>query len=309
MQSNEESNLQIKAIKKVIIAGSTGFVGTYLAKKYKSLSYEVVTIARHHGTMNWEDQSAIKEALERADILINLAGKSVNCRSNANNMAEIFSSRTETTEILGQALLGCQNPPPVWINASTATIYRYAEDRAMTEMDGEIGTGFSVEVAQKWEKSFFDFKLPNTRQVALHMAIVLGAGGGVMIPFENLVKFGLGGKQGDGKQMFSWIHIEDVFRTIEFIISNKNITGAINVAAPNPITNEEFMRTFRKIMHIPIGLPSPEWMLKIGALVIGTETELLLKSRWMIPKILIDNGFEFAFSTVEDAIQDILDSK
>lgn len=109
--------------------------------------------------------------------------------------------------------------------------------------------------------------------------------------------------------MFSWIHIEDVFRTIEFIISNKNITGAINVAAPNPITNEEFMRTFRKIMHIPIGLPSPEWMLKIGALVIGTETELLLKSRWMIPKILIDNGFEFAFSTVEDAIQDILDSK
>ena len=295
-------------MKKVIIAGASGFVGTYLAKRYKSLSYEVITISRHHADITWEDISGIKEALEDADLLINLAGKSVNCRYNETNKAEIFSSRTETTETLGNAILQCQNPPKLWINASTATIYRHAIDRPMTEKNGEIGTGFSVEVAQKWEKSFFDFQFQNTRQVALRMAIVLGEDGGVITPFENLVKFGLGGKQGNGKQMFSWIHIEDIFQIIQFLESEKDIKGVINCSAPDPVTNEDFMRTFRKVKKIPLGLPSPTWLLKMGAFLIGTETELLLKSRWVLPERLLEENFVFQFPTIEEALTQIVKS-
>jgi uncharacterized protein (TIGR01777 family) len=295
-------------MKKVIIAGSTGFVGKYLIKRFKSFGHNVVTISRNHADITWEDISGIKEALEDADLLINLAGKSVNCRYNDTNKAEIFSSRTETTKTLGNAILQCQNPPKLWINASTATIYRHAMDRPMTEKNGELGKGFSVEVAQKWEKSIFDFHLHNTRQVALRMAIVLGADGGVMTPFENLVKFGLGGKQGDGTQMFSWIHIEDIFQIIQFVESQKDIEGVINCSAPKPVTNEDFMRTFREVKRIPIGLPSPTWMLKIGAFIIGTETELLLKSRWVVPEKLLDNKYEFQFPTIKKALSDIIHS-
>jgi uncharacterized protein (TIGR01777 family) len=293
-------------MKKLIIAGSTGFVGKYLIMRFTSYGYNVVTISRNYADIIWEDFNGIKNALEDADLLINLAGKSVNCRYNETNKAEIFSSRTETTETLGKAILQCQNPPRLWINASTATIYHHAIDRPMTEKNGEIGTGFSVEVAQKWEKSFFDFQLQNTRQVALRMAIVLGADGGVMTPFENLVKFGLGGKQGNGKQMFSWIHVEDLFQIIQFVETESEIKGVINCSAPEPVTNEDFMRIFREVKNIPIGLPSLTWMLKIGALIIGTETELLLKSRWVLPEKLINKGFKFEFPTIESALQDIL---
>lgn len=296
-------------MKKVIIAGSTGFVGKYLIERFKSYGYNLVTISRNYADIIWEDFNAIKNALEDADLLINLAGKSVNCRYNETNKAEIFSSRTETTETLGKAILQCHNPPRLWINASTATIYRHAIDRPMTEKYGEIGTGFSVEVAQQWEKSFFDFQLQNTRQVALRMAIVLGKDGGVMTPFENLVKFGLGGKQGNGKQMFSWIHIEDLFQIIQYVEAESDIKGIINCSAPEPVTNEDFMRTFREVKKIPIGLPSLTWMLKIGALIIGTETELLLKSRWVLPEKLIDKGFKFEFPTIESALQNILVSR
>lgn len=296
-------------MKKVIIAGSTGFVGKYLIERFKSYGYNLVTISRNYADIIWEDFNAIKNALEDADLLINLAGKSVNCRYNETNKAEIFSSRTETTETLGKAILQCHNPPRLWINASTATIYRHAIDRPMTEKYGEIGTGFSVEVAQQWEKSFFDFQLQNTRQVALRMAIVLGKDGGVMTPFENLVKFGLGGKQGNGKQMFSWIHIEDLFQIIQYVETESDIKGIINCSAPEPVTNEDFMRTFREVKKIPIGLPSLTWMLKIGALIIGTETELLLKSRWVLPEKLIDKGFKFEFPTIESALQNILVSR
>lgn len=296
-------------MKKVIIAGSTGFVGKYLIERFKSYGYNVVTISRNYADIIWEDFNAIKNALEDADLLINLAGKSVNCRYNETNKAEIFSSRTETTKTLGKAILQCHNPPRLWINASTATIYRHAIDRPMTEKNGEIGTGFSVEVAQQWEKSFFDFQLQNTRQVALRMAIVLGKDGGVMTPFENLVKFGLGGKQGNGKQMFSWIHIEDLFQIIQYVETESDIKGIINCSAPEPVTNEDFMRTFREVKKIPIRLPSLTWMLKIGALIIGTETELLLKSRWVLPEKLIDKGFKFEFPTIESALQNILVSR
>ncbi|HRG48623.1 MAG TPA: NAD-dependent epimerase/dehydratase family protein, partial [Leptospiraceae bacterium] len=188
--------------KKIVLAGGTGFVGKYLKTKFSELGYEVKIISRQNDSIQWDDISSIVDALDNSEMLINLAGKSVDCRYNKKNKEEILKSRTETTRILGEAILKCKKPPELWINSSTATIYRHAEDRPMTESSGEIGSGFSVGVATQWEKFFFDFKLSKTRQVALRMAIVLGRDGGVMIPFKNLVRFGLGGKQGSGKQMF-----------------------------------------------------------------------------------------------------------
>jgi len=246
--------------------------------------------------------------LEDAEMLINLAGKSVNCRYTEKNKKEIFDSRTETTQILGDALLACKNPPSLWINSSTATIYRHAQDRPMTEASGEIGTGFSVDVAKAWEKSLFSFDLPQTRTVALRMAIVLGKDGGVMEPYRNLVRFGLGGVQGSGNQMFSWIHVEDVYRIILFLQDNKQLNGVFNCSAPLPITNREFMSQLRQSMDRKIGFPSPKWMLEMGAVFMRTETELILKSRWVVPERLEEEGFHFAFGTIEKALQDILKS-
>lgn len=295
--------------KKIVLAGGTGFVGKYLKTKFTDLGYEVKIISRQSESIQWNDLNSISEALENSEMLINLAGKSVDCRYNKKNKEEILNSRTETTRILGEAILKCKNPPELWINSSTATIYRHAQDRPMTESAGEIGSGFSVGVATQWEKVFFDFKLSKTRQVALRMAIVLGKDGGVMIPFKNLVRFGLGGKQGSGKQMFSWIHIADLFAIIRFLQSNKNMTGAYNCSAPNPVSNEFLMRSLRQAMNVKFGLPSPKFLLEIGAFIIRTETELILKSRWVIPERLINAGFQFQFSTIDPALRNILIEK
>jgi hypothetical protein len=230
----------------------------------------------------------------------------VDCRYNAKNKFEILNSRIETTKILGQSIEKCIVPPKLWINASTATIYRHAEDRAMTEENGEIGEGFSVEVAKEWERSFFNFNLQNTRQVALRIAIVLGEHGGVMIPFKNLAKFGLGGIQGSGNQKFSWIHIEDLYQIILFIRNKKELDGVFNCSSPYPITNRQFMNHLRKLMNIKFGLPSPKWMLELGAVFLRTETELILKSRWVIPERLEKEGYRFTFNKIDSALNQIL---
>lgn len=292
--------------KKIVIAGGTGFIGKYFSKKFKTLGYEVLIIARNNSHIKWDDKHGIESALNGAEMLINLAGKSVNCRYNQKNKDEILKSRTATTKILGDAILNCENPPMLWINSSTATIYRHAMDKPMTESEGEIGSGFSVDVATNWEKSFFDFQLSNTRQIALRMAIILGKGGGVMEPFVNLVRFGLGGKQGTGKQMFSWLHVEDLFNIILFLQNQKELSGVLNCSAPNPVTNATLMRSLRKTMKASIGLPSPKWMLQIGAVLIGTETELILKSRWVIPDRLQKAGYQFKFPDIEGTLKDIL---
>ena len=292
--------------KKIVIAGGTGFIGTYLQHKFEELDYDVKIISRQKKHINWHDEAAVINALENAEILINLAGKSVDCRYNEKNKKEIYDSRIYTTQQLGESILKCNNPPALWINSSTATIYRHAEDRPMTETNGEIGSGFSVGIAKAWEKSFFDFDLQRTRQVALRMTIVLGKNGGVMLPIKKLVRFGLGGKSGSGKQMFSWIHLEDVLRIIQFVNDHKIITGVLNTAAPNPETNESFMNKCRKYMNVSFGLSTPKWLLEIGAVMIKTETELILKSRWVIPERLTNAGFKFKYSTLDETLIDIL---
>ncbi|WP_226676062.1 TIGR01777 family oxidoreductase [Rossellomorea aquimaris] len=291
---------------KIVIAGGTGFIGRYLQKKFKEKGYHVTIISRQSPHVSWDRPDDIVQSLEGADMLINLAGKSVDCRYNEKNKAEIFRSRTETTELLGNAISQCQNPPSLWINSSTATIYRHAEDRPMTEEGGEIGTGFSVEVAKEWEKSFFSFSLPGTRQAALRIAIVLGPDGGVMTPYKNLVKFGLGGVQGPGSQKFSWIHVEDLFRVILFLKDSKELSGVFNCSSPNPVTNREFMAQLRNDMNRKVGLPTPKWMLEVGSLLIQTETELVLKSRWVVPERLEKAGFVFQYDTLEKAFEQIL---
>ncbi|WP_208589521.1 TIGR01777 family oxidoreductase [Gracilibacillus suaedae] len=292
--------------KKVVLAGGTGFIGQYFQQKFETLGYQVILIARKAPAIKWNDHERMVDALENAEILVNLAGKSVNCRYHEQNKKEILQSRTGTTKLLGDAVTVCENPPKLWINASTATIYRHAEDRPMTETDGEIGTGFSVDVATKWENTFFHCNTPKTRQVALRIAIVLGPDGGVITPYKNLVKFGLGGIQGNGKQMFSWIHVEDLFQIIVFLNKHEELEGVFNCSSPNPIPNHHLMRTLRKQLNRPVGLPAPAPLLELGAVFLRTETELILKSRWVIPKRLLDAGYTFRFPTIEQTIKHII---
>ena len=313
--------------KKIILAGGTGFIGQEMTK-YFGKENKIVILTRQvkNEKTNRNDYSSISvddlknvqyvkwdgksagdwfSELNDADIIINLAGKSVNCRYNEKNKQEIFDSRTDTVKAIGEAINKCTRPPSLWINASSATIYRHAMDRPQDEYNGEFHDGFSVQVCQRWEKTLYDQQTPRTRKVALRMAITLGPGG-ILIPYFKLLKFGLGGKQASGKQMYSWIHIEDTCRMIEWIYDNKNINGTFNSSSPNPVTNEEFMRTFRKVTGHIIGLPAYKWMLQIGAPVIGTELELVLKSRWVIPTKILETGFQFKHPSLEEALSNII---
>lgn len=313
--------------KKIILAGGTGFIGQEMAK-YFSKENQIVVLSRqlqnaqnnrHHYTslnqhdiqsiqfVKWDGKTSgewIKE-LNGADLVINLAGKTVNCRYTQKNKKEIFDSRTDSVRAIGAAINQCTTPPKLWINASSATIYRHAEDRPQDEYSGKHGDGFSVQVCKLWEKTFYEQTTPATRKVALRMAITLGPGG-VLIPYFNLLKFGLGGKQGSGKQMYSWVHIEDTSRMIEWIDTHTNIEGTFNCCSPNPVTNAAFMKSLRKATDHIIGLPAYEWILKLGASLIGTETELVLKSRWVMPTKIIESGFIFAYPFLEDAFADII---
>jgi uncharacterized protein len=300
---------------KIILAGGSGFIGQGLAKRFAVQGDEVVVLSRHVVpatgdviTLKWDGKTLgpWTEAIEGADLLINLAGKSVDCRYNEKNKKAILDSRLEPTRVLGEAIRQAKNPPRLWINSSTATIYRHAEDRPMDEEKGEIGSGFSVNVAKAWEKAFFEADTPKTRKVALRSAIVLGKEGGVFIPFKNLVKFGLGGVQGNGHQMFSWIHEEDLFGIIRFIQAHEDMAGVVNCSAPNPLSNREVMAAFRKALHRPLGLPAPAWLLEIGAWLIRTETELLLKSRWVVPTRLVKAGYRFKYPTFSEALPSLV---
>lgn len=314
-------------MKRVVIAGASGFMGTYLRRSFEAGGSTVTTVGRTGADVTWGDADGIRRAVTGADLVLNLAGRSVNCRYGAKNRAVILSSRTDTTRELGRAIASSGSPPAVWLNSSTATIYRHAEDRPMTESTGELGTGFSVGVARAWEDAFFEEELPSTRRVALRTAIVLGDGS-ALIPLLRLARLGLGGPQLDGRwpatrarldagtyhefrsrggrQRFSWIHLADVERAIRFIVDHPELDGVVNLSAPNPTDNRAMMATLRRVVGMPIGIPTPRWMLEIGSWAIRTETELVLKSRWVIPERLSAAGFEFAYPDLEPAVRSIL---
>ena len=294
---------------RIVIAGASGFMGQYFAQRFRDDGDTVVTVGRRGSDVTWGDTAALEAAIDGADVLLNLAGKSVNCRYGEKNMAAIFSSRLLTTGELGRAVESVEHPPALWLNSSTATIYRHADDRPMTDEDGAIGEGFSVNVATAWEREFFNHSRDGVRQVALRMAIVLGDGSALR-PLLALARVGLGGTQYGGKtrgggQMFSWIHIDDVYRAIRFIQRDDAIEGPINVSAPAPVPNRELMATLRRVVGAPFGIPLHQWMLELGAFAIRTETELLLKSRWVLPTRLQSQGFEFEHPTIEGAVRDI----
>ena len=313
--------------KRIVIAGGTGFIGNYIAN-YLAENNEIVILTRNirdsvnnafkHFTIadalknkvrlvtwNGKDSGEWSKEIDGCDMIINLAGKSVNCRYTQKNKEEIFDSRTNAVKTIGGAVRNAVVPPKLWINAASATIYRNATDRSQDEYTGEFHNDFSVQVCKLWEKTFFEQRTPFTRKVALRMAVTL-ADGGVMIPYLNLCKFALGGKQGSGRQMFSWVHIDDICRVIDFIWERNTLEGVYNVSSPNPVNNETFMQTLRNKTGTKIGLPAPAWLLKIGAAIIGTETELLLKSRWVLPTKLLENGFTFKYKMIDEAFEKII---
>lgn len=291
---------------KVVIAGGTGFIGNYFKKRFIQLGYDVLIVSRDGGDVHWDNEKALTDALERSAMVINLAGKTINCRHTEQNKKAILQSRIKTTQQLGEAILKCAVPPPLWINASGANIYADNRDRLMTERDGIIGKDFLAEVVQQWEKALFSIKLPNTRQVACRQGVVLGKNGGFMKPFLVLARMGLGGRQGVGTQMFSWIHIEDLFSIILFVKDNEHINGAINCASPNDVSNKELMRSIRKAVHMPVGMPTLAWMLRIGGLLIGTEPSLILTSCRAYPEKLIEAGYGFKYPAIDMALRDIV---
>jgi uncharacterized protein (TIGR01777 family) len=304
--------------KKIILAGGNGYLGRVLTNYYKDKATEIIILSRREKqtdqnvrTVVWEGKSRGKWAAElvNADILINLCGKNVNCRYTEKNKAEIIASRVLPTELLGMVIHDMFEPPKLWINLSTATIYRHAEDRPQDEATGDIGSGFSVKVCKAWEAAFNKYDTPKTRKITLRMGIVLGRSESVFPRLLNLVKVGLGGMQGNGNQYVSWIHEHDAARTTEWFADHAELQGIFNCTAPNPVKNAELMQLIRKGYGMPLALPAPKWLLEIGAIVIGTETELILKSRWVVPKRLLNSGFEFTYERVEDAVREILDTR
>ena len=283
----------------VVIAGATGFIGRHLHRAFTADGVTVRTIGRSGGDARWGED--LRPVLEGSDALVNLAGRSVSCRYTKRNADAIFSSRTETTKALGAALADCASPPPVWINSSTGTIYRDARDRPQDEDSGELGTGFSVAVARAWEQELYDAPAP-VRKVALRTAIVLGPGGGALSPLVNLARIGFGGAQGDGEQVFSWAHVDDVYGAVRHLMTRPDISGPVNLATPHPVTNAQLMAAVRRHLGLPVGVPLPAWSLKAGARVIRTEEELVLKSRWVHPAVLLRTGYTFRYPTIEDAL-------
>jgi uncharacterized protein len=308
---------------RLVLPGGSGQVGALLARHFQSQGHSVVVLARRPAQAPWKvvqwDAVSIGPwagEIEGADLVINLAGRSVNCRYTAANRREITESRTKSTHIIGEAIRMSARPPKVWMNASTATIYRHAFDRPMDEATGEIGGRepnapgtwrFSIGVATSWEEAFFSSAAPGTRKIALRSAMVMSPDrGGVFDTLLRLVRFGLGGASGSGRQFVSWIHHRDFLASIDYLLAHDDLDGAINLAAPNPLPNSEFMAALRQAWGTRIGLPAAEWMLEFGATFLRTETELILKSRRVVPGRMLAHGFTFDFPQWPLAARDLV---
>ena len=308
---------------KIVIAGGSGQVGTVLARHFHSKGCQVMVLSRSLASTPWQTQQWDGRTLgpwlvtlDGSDVLINLAGRSVNCRYNNENRKAILDSRVQSTNTLHQAMQKLEKRPAVWLNASTATIYRHALDRPMGEGTGEIGGGepgapdtwnFSIKVAKAWEEAFFSTAMPGTRQVALRSAMTFSPDrDGVFDVFLNLVRHGLGGTNLPGTQFVSWIHELDFIRAVEFLIATPSLSGSVNLASPNPLPNREFLRVLRNAWGTRVGLPTTQWMLEIGTFLLRTESELVLKSRRVVPDRLLNAGFTFRYSTWQQAAKDLV---
>jgi uncharacterized protein (TIGR01777 family) len=307
--------------RRIILAGGTGFLGQLLAGYLQSRGWEPVVLTRHPSAqarfkeVAWDARTLGDWAreLEGAEAVINLAGRSVNCRFTPKNKRLVMDSRVDSTRVIGQAIGQCVQPPRAWLNCSTATIYRhtfglpYDENSTDFSPTAEVHDEYSVEVAQAWERAQMSAPTPGTRQVTMRITLVFGTvKGGVFQILRRLARLGLGGRMGSGKQFVSWIHEEDFCRAVEWILEHPELKGAVNLVAPHLLTNTEMMRTFRRVCGgIPFGLPAERWMLEIGAFIMRTETELILKSRCVAPGKLLADGFSFHFPDMESAVRDL----
>ncbi len=310
---------------KVVIPGGSGQVGTILARHFHARGDQVTVLSRRPAAAPWKTAAwdgatlnpAWTQLLEGVDVVIHLSGRSVNCRYNAENRREIIDSRVIPTLALGRAMEQAKTPPRLWMNASTSTFYRHALDGPQDEFTGELGGfepdapdtwNFSIDVARRWEEAFYASTTPATRKIALRSSMTMSPDrGGVFSVLLGLVRAGLGGTQGSGRQFVSWIHDRDYCRATDFLIARQDIAGPVNLTAPHPLPNREFMRELRRAWGMPIGLPAAEWMLAIGAFFLRTETELILKSRQAVPGVLDRAGFQFEFPhwapTAADLVQ------
>lgn len=305
---------------RLVLAGGSGLLGTLLASHFSGQGWEVVVLTRKlrnpgNGIreMLWDGETlgGWKAALEGSQGLINLCGASVNCRYTARNRKRLVDSRIYPTQVLGKAIAACEDPPKVWLNASTATIYRHTFGLPWDE-SGEVGSTpeakdeFSIVVATAWERAFDEMPTPRTRKLLLRTAMVLSMGRNSVFPvLRRLVRLGLGGSMAGGSQYVSWIHEDDFCRAVQWLLENPELSGVFNLAAPHPVTNEEMMRILRRICHRSIGLPASSWMLEIGAFFLRTETELIIKSRRVAPGALTASGFRFRFPELESALEDL----
>src|SRR6266704_5065988 len=305
---------------RVVLAGGSGFIGSFLREKI-ARDYDIVVLTRSPREdggdihqVQWDGRTVGEwtRELDGARALINLSGRSVNCRYNARNRRDILESRVETTRILGEAIARSKEPPPVWLNASTATIYKHTFDRLMDEANGEIGAtpeakdAFSIKVACAWEQKLNEARTPATRKVALRTAMVFAASeGGVYRTLRSLTRWGLGGTIAGGRQFISWIHEADFCRVVEWLIDRDDFSGPVNVASPNPVTQREMMRIIRRARGAPFGLPATRSVLEVAAFVHRTEAELIIKSRRVVPSRLLAAGFEFRFPMMEEAVREV----
>jgi uncharacterized protein (TIGR01777 family) len=308
---------------RIVIAGGSGHLGTILTQHFHDIGNSVTVLSRsRHSSASpivvWDGETlgTWLAQLEEADVLINLAGRSVNCRYTPANRASIMNSRVRSTQVLGEAIAGLATPPRLWINSSTATIYRHSLDRPMDEDTGEFGGHepgapetwrFSIDVARNWEEAFFSAITPRTRKIALRSAVVMSSQpGGAFDILLRLVRFGMGGAVASGDQYVSWIHESDFARAVDFLVSHHQIEGIVNIASPNPLPNREFMRELRRAYGMNIGLPAPKWLLELGTRLLRTESELVLKSRRVVPTRLLQSGFQFAYPDWPCAAKDLV---
>jgi uncharacterized protein (TIGR01777 family) len=313
---------------RIVLPGGSGQVGRMLAGFFQDRGHHVTVLTRGPYTapwltVHWDGQSLGPwvETLEGADVCIHLSGRSVNCRYTARNRRELHDSRIGPTRLLHQAFACLVNPPRIWMNASTATIYRHSLDKAMDEMSGEIGGNelisrrrrapekwnWTVQLVKDWESAFFSTATPRTRKIALRTALVFSpAPGSVFATLSHLVRAGLGGTQGNGRQLVSWMHESDYARALEFLIAHEEIEGPVNLSAPHPLPNREFMAALREAWDVPNGLPAPAALLAIGMFFLRTEPELVLKSRYVVPGRLLDAGFQFEFPNWSEAAADLV---
>lgn len=307
---------------KIVIPGGTGQVGAALSRAFTADGHDVVVLSRNPGKADWRILAWDAETLgdwageiDGADVVINLAGRSVNCRYTPENRRLIKESRVNSAKVIGEAVRQALSPPRVWLQMSTATIYAHRFDAPNDDVTGIIGGdepgapdtwNFSIDVARSWEKATDEADTPATRKVLMRAAMIMGPErGGIFDTLLNIVRVGLGGTAASGRQYISWIHEQDFIRSVYWLIEHEELSGPVNLAAPNPLPNKEFMRILRRVWGMPIGLPAAEFMLEIGAFFMRTETELILKSRRVVPRRITESGFTFDLPEWEQAAEDL----